>query len=75
MWWDPDSVGSWVAFSIGIACWLTTVALVVWAILRVASNRREGNRGGDKPLEIAQQRLARGEITKEQFEDLGKALK
>ncbi len=65
MWWEPDSVGSWLAFLIGTACWLTTVGLVVWAIVRVA-----GNRGGGSPLEIARRRLARGEITREQFEGL-----
>ena len=74
-WWDPDGVGWWLALGIGTACWLTTVALVVWAIVRVAGNQRGGNRDGDSPLEIARRRLVRGEITKTQFEDLEDAVR
>ncbi len=70
MWWEPDSLGSWLAFLIGTACWLTTVGLVLWAIVRIA-----GNRSGGSPLEIARSRLARGEITREQFEDLENAVR
>ena len=75
MWWDLDGPGSWAVLVIATACWLTTVALIVWAIMRVAGNRDRDNRGGDDPVEIARRRLARGEITKTQFDDLEKALR
>ena len=75
MWWDIDGSGWWVAFGIGTACWLTTVGLIVWAIVRATGNREHDGRSGNNSVEIARQRLARGEITPEQFNDLKKALR
>jgi len=52
--------------------WVAVIALVVWAVAKVA-------RGGDRvssptprqsPLDIAKERYARGEISREEFEQL-----
>ena len=52
---------------------LLIIGLIVWAIL--ATNRRTGNQEihrGNSALEIASQRYARGEIGKEEFEQIKK---
>ena len=55
--------------------WGGIIALIVWLIVRLT--RRENN-GSDtekrKPLDIARERYARGEITKEEFDKLKKDL-
>lgn len=55
---------------IGTVCWLATIGLVLWTIVKVL-----GNRGGDSPLDIARQRLARGDITMEQYAGIEKAVR
>ena len=51
--------------------WGSIVALVVWVIHGATGGRKSSN---DAPLEIAKTRYARGEISKEQFEDLKRDL-
>jgi len=52
--------------------WGGIVALVVWAVTRVTGDREKGKEQrtveGRSPLDIAKERYARGEITREQFE-------
>jgi putative membrane protein len=54
--------------------WGGIVALVVWAVTRVTGDREKGRDQqrleGRSPLDIAKERYARGEITREQFEQL-----
>ena len=55
--------------------WGGIIALVVWAITRFT--RRESGRGTDEkraPLDIAQERYAKGEITKEEYDRIKKDL-
>lgn len=59
--------------------WGAIVALVVWGTSRLTGDR---GRGGDQmgfetrsPLSIAEERYARGEITREQFEQLKQDLR
>jgi putative membrane protein len=74
MGWYPGG-GWWMVFGgiVFILFWGTVITLIVWAIKRFSRNW-----GGDSqkstPLEIAKERYARGEITKEQFEQLKKDL-
>jgi putative membrane protein len=44
--------------------WGGVIVLVVWGIKQFTRDRE----GGRSPLDIAKERLARGEITKEEFE-------
>jgi len=66
----------WMAFG---AVWMVffwggIIALVVWAISRLAGDRARGAEQqrleGRSPLDIAKERYARGEITREQFQQL-----
>jgi putative membrane protein len=66
--------GWWLLMSIGtVAFW----ALVIWAIIaltRGASSVQLPDEEADRPLDILQRRLARGEISVEEYEDLRDAL-
>jgi putative membrane protein len=62
---------------LGILCmvifWAMVIGLIIWAVRR--NDNRHGNSSGDSAMEIARQRYAKGEITKEQFEQMKKDLK
>lgn len=66
----------WMAFGAVwmILFWGGIIALVAWAISRLTGDReRRWDRpglDGPSPLDIAKERYARGEITREQFEQL-----
>jgi putative membrane protein len=75
MWhWGGWGVGMMVlGFVITIIFWGAIIALVVWAVRRVAGHS-SSSQGGHTPLDIAKERYARGEITKEQFEQIKRDL-
>jgi putative membrane protein len=56
--------------------WGVIIWLVVWGITRLTGDKRtSGGTGvGRSPLDIAKERYARGEITREQFEQIKKDL-
>ena len=67
--------GGWVLMMV---FWIVLVAVVVWAIMRLASSRGEDVREprrtaaepSEKPREILDRRLASGEIDVETYEEL-----
>ncbi len=69
LWWGIVAIICMVVF------WAVIVGLVVWGIKQFFRNRGEGSPKEDTPIEIAQKRLARGEISKEQFEEISGALR
>ncbi len=78
MWHMYNGMGWWTAFA---AIWniffLTAlIVLVVWIVRRLAGRGHDDVRGPEKQdaLEIAKQRYARGEITKEEFEEIKRNL-
>ena len=78
MWWEW---GDW-GWGMGLMIFLTVIfwggiiALVVWGITRITRGNRTGGGTGENrsPLDIARERYAKGEITKEQFDQLKKDL-
>jgi putative membrane protein len=52
--------------------WGAVVWLIVWGIGQVSGG---GRRRDDDPIEIAKRRYARGEITREQFDQLQRDLR
>jgi putative membrane protein len=56
--------------------WGGIIALVIWGIMRLTRDGSTKGGNGEKPspLDIAKERYARGEITKEQFEQMKKDL-
>ena len=75
MWWYGPDMG-WGMMIVGAIIWLLflggIIALVVWAITR--ATRRGGTGSGANPLDIARERYAKGEISREQFEQIKKDL-
>ncbi len=65
----------WLVMSLGmVAFW----ALVIWAIVALVrggtSGSRQTERDADRPLDVLQRRLARGEISVEEYDELRDAL-
>ncbi|MBI2166016.1 MAG: SHOCT domain-containing protein [Chloroflexi bacterium] len=75
MMWGTSDVG-WGWMTLGwvgmLLFWGSTIWLIVWSVSRFTGS--QGGSGGATPLDIAKARYARGEISKEQFEDLKKTL-
>lgn len=64
-----DGAGWWMLFMgvWNLLFWGAIIALAVWAIRRL-TGAPEARHGG--PVEIAQERYARGEISREQYEEI-----
>lgn len=73
MWHDADGMGWWMLWGsvMMVLFWGGLVALVVWGIQSLG--RRDGTHG-KSPLDIARERLAKGEITSQEFEQIRQAL-
>ena len=54
--------------------WLVIVGLAVWGFSRFTGSKTVGTGAGESPMEILRKRLALGEITAEQFEELQDSL-
>jgi putative membrane protein len=69
-----DSMGWWMVFGWVwfIIFWGAIVGLVVWGVKRLTE--RGGSEGKRSPLDIAKERYARGEISREEFEQIKKDL-
>ncbi len=74
MWWNNGGWGWGLAMGVGmlfmLAFWGGIIALIVWGIMKLSRGASSGLGGGKSALDIARERYARGEITKEQFEQL-----
>jgi len=75
MWGWHDGMGWWMVFWM-VLFWGVIVALVVWGIKKLAERGSSGSSNSEKrdPLDIAKERYARGEISREEFEQIKKDL-
>jgi putative membrane protein len=78
MWFMHDGVGWWMMFG-GfwmIVFWGAVIALIVWGIMKLAGRgeSKTQTHGRPDPLDIARERYARGEISREEFEQIKKDL-
>lgn len=72
MMWDGMNWGGW-GMGFGWIIPLAVLALIVWAI--TSALRSSGNAGGnDNALKILKARYARGELSKEDFEEMRKEI-
>jgi putative membrane protein len=71
MMWPFIFFGGWM-----IIVWIVIVGLIVWGVIALTRHTAKTPGGGEmrNPLGIARERYARGEITREQFEQLKKDL-
>ncbi len=66
-------VGWIFAAALTVAFWVAVALFIVWLVRNIKRGSHEGG-GQQSALDIAKSRYARGEITKEQFEQLKKDL-
>ena len=74
MWYMHEGMGWWAVFG-GLwmlIFWGGLIALIVWGIMKLS--RRNGSTSKRDPLDIAKERYARGDISKEEFEQIKKDL-
>ena len=77
MWFMHDGAGWWMVIGglLMLLLWGGLITLVVLGITRLARHRGGGPITTKQcPVDIIQERYARGEITKEQFEQMKKDL-
>jgi putative membrane protein len=58
-----------------ILFWLVVLVAIVYCVARLLKSHESGTNQKSDPVDIAKERYAKGEITKEQFEQLKKDLK
>ncbi len=66
-------VGWILGAALTVAFWVAVALFIVWLVRTIKKSGHETG-GQQSPLDIAKSRYARGEITKEQFEQLKKDL-
>ena len=74
MWDMPIGMGWWMAFG-GlwmVVFWGGLIALIVWGITKLT--RRSDSATKRDPLDVAKERYAKGEISREEFEQIKKDL-
>lgn len=78
MWYWHEGMGWWMVFgSIWILLfWGGIIALIVWGIKKLTERSGPGTGSSEKssPLDIAKERYARGDISREEFERMKKDL-
>ena len=69
-----DGMGWWMVFG-GLwmlIFWVGLIGLIVWGISKLS--RRDGSTPRHSPLDVVKERYAKGEISREEFEQLKKDL-
>lgn len=76
MWGWYDGMGWWMVFGmiLFVVFWGGIIALIIWGVSRVTRGSSGSTQNRSDALEIAKVRYARGEITREQFEQIKKDL-
>ena len=54
--------------------WIAVIVLIIFLILRVVNKNNQSNNSTETHLDILKKRYARGEISKEEFENMKKDL-
>ena len=68
MWGEHDGMGWWMLF--GSVWFVVFWGFVIWLFARVLGRSDSRESREDTALEILKRRYARGEITKEEYEDM-----
>lgn len=72
MWFGDMGLWMILAGLWGLIFWGGLIALMVWGFFKL--RRQDGSAPERNPLEIAKERYAKGELSKEEFEQLKKDL-
>jgi len=78
MWYWHEGMGWWMVFGgiLMVLFWGGLIGLVVWGISRLIQRSDSGPSSGQRrdALDIAKERYAKGEISREEFERIKKDL-
>ena len=74
MWHFGDGMGWWMMFGAVwmVIFWGGLVALIVWGVARLTG--RDSSSQKQNPLDVAKERYAKGEISREEFDRIKKDL-
>jgi putative membrane protein len=74
MYWGNGAIGGWGIFGmvLMVVFWIAVIVLVVWGIKRFTQETTATTSKG--ALDIAKERYAKGEISKEEFEQIKRDL-
>ena len=72
MWWHHEGFG-WFAVFGGIL-WLILLGVIIYLLISLLAPSREHRHQEEDPLEIAKRRYAKGESTREEFEQMRRDL-
>ena len=73
MYWGNGAIGGWGIFGVVmmVLSWVAVIVLVVWGIKQFTKEKTTTSKG---VLDIAKERYAKGEISKEEFEQIKRDL-
>ncbi len=72
--WHGYYAGGWPMVAGGILFWGSIVFLVAWGIHRTTNRSGSLIHYGKRPLDYAKERYAKGEITRDQFDEIKRDL-
>ena len=72
MWWPFGAAMGWWMILLTVVFWGGLIALIVWGIKKLTE--RGDSIPKRNPLEVAKERYAKGEISREEFEQIKKDL-
>jgi putative membrane protein len=72
MWGEHEGMGWWMLF--GSVWFVLFWGAIIWLFVRVFGPRDEGQSRDESAIEIARRRYARGEISREDFEQIRRDL-
>ncbi|MCJ7492305.1 MAG: SHOCT domain-containing protein [Dehalococcoidia bacterium] len=72
MWWHHEGFG-WFAVFDGLL-WLILLGVIIYLLISLLAPSREHRHQEEDPLEIAKRRYAKGEIGREEFEQMRRDL-
>ncbi len=66
----------WGSWGFGWFIWIIILVIIIWGVIKIVSStsNKPQHHSGDDALEILKKRYARGEITKEQYDQMRKDL-
>jgi putative membrane protein len=72
--WHGFYGGGWPMVAGGFLFWSSVVCLIAWGIHRTTRHQDVARYGGKAPLDHLKERYAKGEITKNQYDEIKRDL-